>query len=414
VRHAFLVILVLVGMASSVRAASAPSPPLLALTGGGLGSTSRLVALEPRTLEPRARRVLSLPGWAFGREWARSPDDGRIALVPKPSETHERLFVISTLGSLRVLARLPLPGEDACRLVWPSARRLLLVLTRGAACYTTFDSPRVLVVDPLRARAVAQHPLSARAMVIASARTRAGLAPLLASPARLSGARLVLVGAAGTGEIPLPSLHTQPRALDKSIMAGAVGLAIDRRGGRAYIVEPGGRVMDVDLASGRVSVRALRLRKPAAAAKGTTGPVVQALWLGRGFLAITGVRPGPSGRLVPLGLRILDTRSWRSRLIDADATGVAHAGTTTLAFQPFFEQLGPRATAIGLRAYSRDGALRFHAFPGQAITTARLHGRYAYLAGEAAGGIVDLSNGHELSGSGALSISPFELLADPS
>jgi hypothetical protein len=40
----------------------------------------------------------------------------RIALVPKPSETNQRLFVIGIRGSPRVLARLPLPGEDVCRL----------------------------------------------------------------------------------------------------------------------------------------------------------------------------------------------------------------------------------------------------------------------------------------------------------
>jgi hypothetical protein len=415
VRHTFLVILVLLGLVSGVHAAAAPSPPLLALTDGALGSGSRLVALEPRTLVPRGDRGLTLPGWAFGREWARSPDGDRVALVPKPSETSERLFLIGTRGSLRVLGRLMLRGEDVCRLTWPSARRLLVVVTRGGACYTVFDSARVLVVDPLRRRVIAQHPLSARAKIVASARTREGLALLLAPPAGLDDARLVLVGATETRTIPLPRLRASADPLDKSVLGTAIGLAIDRTNSRAYIVEPQGRVLDVDLAGGTVSVHSLPIRKPAIAAKGTARPMVQALWLGHGLLAVTGVGQASGGQVVPLGLRILDTDSWRSRLVDADATGMAYAGATVLAFQPFFDRLGPATVAIGLRGYSLEGSIRFRVFSGQPIAVARVQGRYAYAAGQGPGGIVDVLDGQvELPDPDATSISPFELLIDAS
>jgi hypothetical protein len=414
VRCAFLVSVALLGVANGGQAASAPPPALVALTGGELGSGSRLVGLEPRILRPAARS-LALPGWAFGYEWARSPEGDRIALVPKPSETNERLFVIGTRGSLTVFARMRLPGEDVCRLAWPSPRRLLLVLTRGPACYTVIKSARVVVIDPVRGRVVARRPLSGEAVVIAAARTRDGLALLLAPAAGRSGARLVVVSEAATRTIALP-LHVSARSLDKSVLGGAIGLAVNREAGHAYLVEPAGRVLDVNLASSKVSVFEPPLRKPAAAAKGPVQSTVQALWLGRGVLAVTGVRRMASGRLLPLGLWLTDTRSWRSRLVDPMVTGMAYSGTTVLAFQPFFDQLGAGTIAIGLRGYSLGGLLRFRAFAGKPITVARVQGRYAYVAGLESSGtsVVDVSRGRvEPPDPDAISISPSELLAGP-
>jgi hypothetical protein len=413
VKHAFLVALVLLGVVAGGRAATAPFPAVLALTGGTLGSRSRLVALEPRSLRPLGESLV-LPGWAFGYEWARSPDGDRVAVVPKPSEKNERLFVIGTRSSLRVFARLRLPGEDVCRLAWPSARRLLVVLTRGPACYTVTEHARLLVVDPLRGRVVARRPLFGQVVVIAGAKTREGLALLIARPAGRRGASLILVAAARTRTVRLPRFQLPPRSLDKSLLGGAIGLAVDGQAGHAYLVASEGRVTDVNLASGKRSVHALPLRKPSAASKGAIESTVQALWLGRGLLAITGARRAPSGRLLPLGLWLMDTRSWRSRLLDVGATGMALAGTTVLAFQPFFDQLAEGTSAIGLRGYSLSGSIRFRAFAGKPITVVRAQGRYAYAAGLEPIGtpVIDLSRGRvEPADPEGVSISPLELLA---
>jgi hypothetical protein len=413
-RRTFLVVVVMLAVTSSVRGAAVPAP-LLALMDGGLGDSSRLVALEPRTLEPRRGRSLTLPGWAFGREWARSPDGAQLALVPKPSQASERLFVIGTRGSLRILARLPLPGEDVCRLAWPSARRLIIVLTRGDGCYGAVESARVLVVDPLRTRVVARRPLSGPVSFVVTTPTRHGLALLLASPGRRSGAHLVLVAAGGTRSIPLPPLKSVPRPLDKSVAGGAVGLAVDAESRRAYLVESQARIIEVDLASGNVRIHALPLRRPAAAAKRRTESVVQALALRGELLAVTGVIRQPRGALLPVGLRLVDTRTWRSRLVDPAATGIAHAGTTILAFQPFFDQLGGRVGAIGLRGYTFTGSLRFKAHDGRPIGAALIQGSYAYAAvGPPPGGtsVIDLDAGRvEAPDPDAVSISPIELLA---
>jgi hypothetical protein len=411
VNRALLVSLVLLGgVATSARAASDPSPALLALTGGELGKGSRLVALDPVTLQPRAEG-LALPGWAFGYEWARSPDGSRIALVPKPSETNERLFIIGARGSLAVFVRVWLPGEDVCRLAWPSARRLVLVLTRGPACYTMTKRARLLVVDPLRGRVVKKRWLFGRELVMATARTRDGLALLLAPRARRIGARLLLVSEARTRTIALP-LHVSPRALDKSSLGGAIGLAVNREDGHAYLVEPDGGLLDVNLTSGKVSAYTPPLRNPAAAEKGPVQSIVQTLYVARGVLAITGVRRTGNGRLLPLGLRLTDTRTWRSKLVDPMATGMAYLGNTVLAFQPFFDQLGAGTTAIGLRGYSLDGQMRFRILAGKPITVTRVQGQYGYAAGPSGTSVVDVRRGAlEPTHPDALAISPFELLA---
>jgi predicted lipid-binding transport protein (Tim44 family) len=97
-------------------------------------------------------------------------------------------------------------------------------------------------------------------------------------------------------------------------------------------------------------------------------------------------------------------------------TGMAYSGSTVLAFQPFFNQLGAGTTAIGFRGYSLGGLLRFRAFAGKPITIARVQGRYAYAAGQASSGtsVVDVSRGRvEPPHPDAISISPSELLAGP-
>jgi hypothetical protein len=144
--------------------------------------------------------------------------------------------------------------------------------------------------------------------------------------------------------------------------------------------------------------------------------VVQALSLRPGLLAITGIRQEPGGRLSPLGLRLLNTRTWRVQLLEPEATGIALAGTTLLAFQPSFDQLGGRIMATGLRAYSLEGSIRFRPLDGRPIVAALGHGRYAYAAGPGPAdvSVIDLNDGRvEAPDPDAVSISTFELLAGP-
>jgi hypothetical protein len=390
------VLALLLALAVFVPAGAAAAPArVLALTGGAIGSNSRLVPLDSVTLVQRGSG-LSLPGWAFGVEWGRSPDRSQVALVPKPSETDEALFVIATSGRLSTLSRLSVPGEDVCRLAWPSARLILLVVTRGPACYQPITSARVVVVDPLRGRVVAQRPLSGPATIVASASTPDGLA-LVLGPAP----RLAIVSATHTRVFAMPSVRSPLRPLDKGAGA-AVGLAVDPAGDRAYVVEPSGRITELDLATGRTSVHEPVLRRPAVLEKGATGSIVNAVWAGRRSLAISGARR-VGGRLVPAGLRLVDTLTWRSRLLDARASGVAYVRGTILAYQP----LAPRTPPIGLRAFTRAGGKLFNAFAGEHVTRVLSERDYAYVAGAGLGAIVDVHTGRRRRAT-----VPYLLLAD--
>jgi hypothetical protein len=116
-------------------------------------------------------------------------------------------------------------------------------------------------------------------------------------------------------------------------------------------------------------------------------------------------------------LWFLDTRTWRPRLLEPLATGIAVAGTTLLAFQPALDQLDRGIGKIGLRGYTLSGSIRFHALNGRPIAAALAEGRYAYAAGVGGGNttVVDLRNGRvEAPGPDAISVSPFELLAGAS
>jgi hypothetical protein len=390
------VLALLLPLAVFVPTGKAAAPArVLALTGGGIGSNSRLIPLDSATLSPRGSG-LSLPGWAFGVEWARSPDRSQVAVVPKPSETDEALFVIAVSRRLRTVSKLSLPGEDVCRLAWTSARRVLVVATRGPACYRPILSARVIVVDPVRGRVVAQRSLSGPDTVVASAATPNGLALLLGPPLRL-----VIVSAVRTRVFALPGVRSPLRPLDKS--AGtSLGLAVDPSAGRAYVVEPSGSITEVDLATGRTSVHRPAIRRPAALEKGATGSIVNAVWVGGWSLAVSGARRTGT-RLAPMGLRLVNTLTWRSRVLDARASGVEYARRTIFGYQP----LAPRTPAVGLLVFTRTGSKLFSRFARVHVTRVLSVGDHAYVAGYGLSAIIDLHTGRFRRAS-----VPYALLAD--
>jgi hypothetical protein len=76
------------------------------------------------------------------------------------------------------------------------------------------------------------------------------------------------------------------------------GLAVDAAGSQAYVVAPDGSVAKIDLRTLAVSIHQPAAQRsflallggwlePAAAAKGDSGPVRQAQWIGNGFVLVT-------------------------------------------------------------------------------------------------------------------------------
>src|SRR5205823_4188123 len=114
---------------------------------------------------------------------------------------------------------------------------------------------------------------------------------------------------------------------------------------------------------GRVDVH--RWRATASVTKGDT-PAISAAWLGGETLAIgRGRLRGPHN--LPLGARLVDTRTWRSRVLDASAVGVSRSGDRVVAYG-----------RDGVRLYARDGRLLRASLRGADVRYLRVRGRYAY------------------------------------
>jgi hypothetical protein len=328
-----------------------------------------------------------------------------VALVPKPSETDEHLFIVATQGRLRVLSRIALAG-DVCRLAWASPHRLLAVVTSGSACYQPIDAARLLVIDPAAGRVVAQRSLSGPATVVATEPIPGGLA-LLLRPQGTSDLHLMTVDAVRTRAFVLGGISSPARALDKAV-GSTLGLALDAPR-HAYVVEPNGRISDVNLVSGAVAVHKPPARSTAAATKGIAQAEVQAVSLSSGLLAYSGIHRS-DGRLVPIGLRLVDTCTWHARLLSANATGFAYAADTLIAYQPFVDQLGRRIPRVGVRAYTADGRRLLRAFANEQVEFIRHQGRFVYLSGPGGMSVLDLET-RKLDVSVTEAYTGYELLA---
>ncbi len=96
---------------------------------------------------------------------------------------------------------------------------------------------------------------------------------------------------------------------------------------------------------------------PQAEAKGVVGPQRQALWLGHGLLALTGVDDRTSidrkgawhYRFDPAGLTLINTHRWTARTIDSHTTTAWRLGPNLLALD---SSSGGPATLVG---YNRAG-----------------------------------------------------------
>jgi len=353
-----LVAAVAAGVAAAASAGPA-STPLLALQLGGLDESSYLVRVDPRKLEPMGTG-LRLPGWAFGFRAAWSPTGDAVAVVPKPDETKERLHLVDA-ATLRLRGKVALEGHDVCALAWP-APRTILALAGEHGCYNEQRRLLALRIDPVAKRIVSQVAVPVDWSVDAVATVPGGVAAVVRDT-------LVVFTTRGVRRAKLPS--------------GSVAAAIaSGTRDRIFVAGFDGSVTTWT-PDGRVDVH--RWRATASVTKGNT-PAISAAWLGGETLAIARGRLG-GPRNLPLGARLVDTRTWRSRVLDGSALGVARAGDRVVAWG-----------RDGLRLYARDGRLLRRALRGADLRYVRIRDRYAYAAEEASADVVDLVSGREPRG----------------
>src|SRR5207249_4605400 len=145
------------------------------------------------------------------------------------------------------------------------------------------------------------------------------------------------------------------------------GLALDPSSERAFVVQAGAPVAEIDLRAMSVSYHTLsepisllgRLHdwlEPKAEAKADEGQTRQALWLGHGLLAVTGFdghagvdpRGGQAEWETPAGLKLIDTRTWSVRTLDPRVTNAVLASGTLLAFGILWDSRSQKVSGSGL------------------------------------------------------------------
>lgn len=384
------------------------SGPLLGFVSGrNPTSAVKLVRIDPRTLRPSGSRSIRLP---FGHAWAVAPGGKTLALAVHPKPINEPSFLkLVKLPSLQLQAGSLRLGDDVSALAWTSPHQVVALVGESFCCPAQLS----VVVADLQSRRVVRRERVA-GTVLHIARWARGLVLLTGPTGAIGPASLVVADARGVRATRLPSIRAGeiPGGGGSGISQWHLpGLAVDAAGSEAYVVDPDGSVAEIDLRTLAVSDhqpttrRSLLARlegwlEPTAAAKGDSGPIRQAQWIGNGFVLVSGSNLQDSdGQLAndPAGLEVIDTRNWTVYVPapQADSFTIAN-GLLLVTGARWRGTVNP--TGMGLAAYGPDGTRRFGLFAGQATWIDRIANGRAYVAGSGwkAGRIIDLSTGRVL------------------
>jgi hypothetical protein len=280
-----------------------------------------LQASAPRPARPRLRMGEYHDDWSF------SPDRSQVAFGMGGQGHCGRGICIVDVATMRKAAWIRGTGPVQA-VAWLGPRRIVGVFHGGG----------VIAADPVTGTIRRTTPLGFQVYAPPVARTSVGL--VLLKDARLP--RLARVNA--FGDVSVAEL---PR-----IGPGA-GLAADGRRARAYVVSSGEPVAEVNLRT--MGVRYHRVRMPGAVGR------LDALWLGRGKFAVTDIRGG---------VHVIDTRTWRARIVSRRATSARMAAGRLLVWS--------ETERVGLDVYTRDGRRLVRHLLGKRELTVEVAGRTAY------------------------------------
>ena len=340
--------------------------PVYAITHAGT-SGRVLTRSDPATLAPigpSARLVSSSHAAAF------SPNGSLLAFV-EWADNRPSVHVLN-LSRMRWHAQVPLRIETGTVILrWLESSRVLVFAERP-------DGLRVFVLDAMRnrlsvARRVAGHLSDLQQVAVG--RTRAAV--LIRTTQRIGPVRVAVVSATGPARIAtLKQIHEG--GVDREIYRPS--LVADPTADQAYVV---GGIREPIAA---INLRTLRVayRRPFASAETTdvAGAERMTAWLGRGRFAVAGWddgAPGSDSRL--LGLRLVDTRSWRARTLDPDTDYVCVAGHSLVGHH----------SDKTLVVFGFDGVRRLQLTPGDAPAfpgSVASNDRYLYLPDPGVGALV--------------------------
>jgi hypothetical protein len=303
--------------------ADARAPVGVFSTIDGSGSlVAPLQSSSPRPARPRFRLN------EYHADWSFSPDRSQVAFGMGGQGDCGRGICVVDVATMRKAAWIRGSGPVQA-VAWLRPRRIVAVLSGGD----------VIVGDPVTEAIRRTNPLGFHVFAPPVARTSEGL--VLLKDARLPRiARVNAFGDVSVAELP-------------RIGPGA-GLAADGRRARAYVVSSGEPVAEVNLRA--MGVRYHRVRMP-----GATGRL-EALWLGRGKFAVTDVRGG---------VHVIDTKTWRARIVSRRATSARLAAGRLLVWS--------ETERVGLDVYTRDGRTLIRHVLGKRELTVEVAGRNTYV-----------------------------------
>jgi len=408
--------------ASITAAAPEGTAPLYGITGP---PPAGLVRVDLGSLRRLPGWRIPLDGHSFG--WSFSPDRSRLALGSDGSGELRLLDLQQrrVLGDVEV--KTPQRGSVLAS-AWSGANRVLAVVASPSCCGLG-DTTVAGIAAAQPPRLLWQRRLGGSLQ--AGERFRRSLVLVLGPPGRKLGpSRLVTVD---------PEGHIRSAALTeiRSGLGGSgdyrsgrfvsdiwnPGLAVDPAGARAFVVQAGAPLAEVDLRNLQVRYHTLsepisllgRLHnwlEPKAEAKADEGPTRQALWLGQGMLAVTGFdghagidpRGGQAEWATPAGLKLIDTRNWSVRTLDPRVTNAVLASGTLLTFGILWDSRNQTMSGSGLTAYNLDGSRRFHVYGDDPISGVQPLGARILVGGAAssrlfrrgAGALLDARTGREL------------------
>jgi hypothetical protein len=358
VRSLFVAIALAVGVAPEPGPPAPERPPtpvpksVLAVFFATEGVGSELAHVDPLTLEPLGRqlRLATGGGWTT----AFSPDGRTLALGGGMGQATVELVDVRRLRSLGVVD------------LHMSGTVTLLSWERGYLFAVVDDYRRraVFTIDPVGLTVQARHKVGG-AVVHAQPGVPGQVVLLLAPNDRIGALRLAVVGGKGMASAAIPGFvggwETERDGGVIMTRQQVPALVIDRAGGRALVVS-GNAVAEVALNNLGVTHHVLtehvslfeRFRnwlEPPAEAKLVEGASWTARWVGNGVFALTGV-DYEGGEPRYAGLRLIDTRDWSIRRVDAAAVDVVVANDALLTWNSDGRD--------GVRAYDVSGVERFH------------------------------------------------------
>jgi hypothetical protein len=353
-----------------------------------------LVRLDPRTLRPLPGPRVRLRYGISGYGW--SPDRSLLALGDVDDDA---LHLVDPVRLRRLATiRFGIVAEAPQSFAWLGPRRLAVVAGSSE------DGSTLIMVDPVARRVLSRRRLEPAGISAVGAVDRL---VLLRAPLERIGpvGLLVVEGSGRIRTVDISGIHAGFRPPPDWDQPGAYGvgrgaaLAVDPQGGRAFVVAADAPVAEVDLASLRVTYRRLRqpaslLRRlahwlvPPAEAKLNAGNWRSACWLGDGSLAVWGeetsiVGDTPAEQRVDRrlsGLKLIDTRSWTVRTLDAAADMASWQAGRLLAYGGAWDHEVRREHGVGLTLYGPGDRPAQHLLGTRAVIEAHLNGDLAYAA----------------------------------